>query len=118
MGLALVYKMGMVHLHGLAIDPARRGVGQGRRAAASQRIQPTIFDPMSDNSDAEEDWQPGSNAGSALLDHGISFGDSDASDKELEAQSLLWELGEYRHRPWPNEDSAVRYCEENWHVRT
>jgi hypothetical protein len=39
-----------------AVGPARREVGQGRRATASQRIQPTIFDPMSDNNDVEEDW--------------------------------------------------------------
>jgi hypothetical protein len=40
-------------------------------------------------------------------------GDSNASEGEANVQALLWELEEYPHGPWPDEDFAKRYCEEN-----
>jgi hypothetical protein len=72
-----------------------------------------------DNSEDEEDWEPASlDAGSCRNDNGLSDRASEASEEEGEAASLLWELGEYPHGPWPDEDFAVKYREENWHAKT
>jgi hypothetical protein len=69
---------------------------------------------LSDSSEAGEEWEPlGLDAGSGVDDNGLSDGGSDASKDEAEAHSLLWELDEYPHGPWPDEDFDVKYREEN-----
>jgi hypothetical protein len=116
---------------GAAIEGGRGGVlrgargqrrsrgGRGIRGTCVQRPKLTILDPVSDNNNAEEDWEPtGLNAGSVRDDTSLSDGDSSAIDDEREAASLMLELGEYPHGPWPDEDFAVKYREENWHAKT
>lgn len=57
-------------------------------------------------------------AGSGRDDNDLSDGPFDSSEEEGEAASLLWELGEYPHGPWPDEDFTVKYREKNWHTKT
>jgi hypothetical protein len=66
------------------------GVGRARGGARAKRQQPTILDSLSDNSEAEDDWEPmGADAGSRLDDDGLSDGGFDASQDQAQAQSLL-----------------------------
>jgi hypothetical protein len=72
-----------------AAGRARTWVRQCMRGAASQRSCATIFDPLSDNSEAEDDWQPGDDARSGVDNGSMSSGDSNASEGEAIAQSLM-----------------------------
>jgi hypothetical protein len=93
--------------HGTAMPTSRgqrgaRGGGHSR-GAGTQCPKRTILDSLSEDSDVEQDWDPvGLDAGSGREDDGLSYGGSGASEDERQAASLMWELGEYPHGPWPD----------------